>query len=74
MRKGEVKWYDKNKGYGFIKPEEGVGDVFVHSADITEENVKVLEAGDRVEFEMLETPHGPRAVNVRKVERLPVHP
>jgi CspA family cold shock protein len=66
MQKGEIKWYDQNKGYGFIKPDEGERDIFLHSAGIAPDSPRTFGAGDRVEFEVLDTPRGPRAVNVRK--------
>lgn len=66
MQRGQVKWYDDKRGYGFIKPELGERDVFVYSADIRDEGEKALKAGEPVEFEIVETARGPRAVNVHK--------
>lgn len=65
MLKGRVRWFAPQKGYGFIKLEETDQYVFVHYFDITDK--KILEPGDWVEFELMETPLGPRAIKVRKV-------
>ncbi|MFP4005336.1 MAG: cold shock domain-containing protein [Candidatus Hadarchaeia archaeon] len=62
--KGEVKFFNERKNYGFIDPEEGDEDLFVHRSDIEEEG---LSEGDEVEFEIEQSEKGPRAVQVRKV-------
>ncbi len=67
MLKGSVKWFDKDKGYGIILPEDGAQDVFVHFADVVDAEPH-LSGGERVEFEVIETPQGLRAVNVRRVD------
>ncbi|MCZ9635196.1 cold-shock protein [Rhodococcus sp. BH5] len=51
MAQGTVKWFDKNKGFGFIEPDGGGADVFAHYSQITGPGFKVLERGQRVEFE-----------------------
>lgn len=61
MKKGTVKFFNQAKGFGFIKPEDGNKDVFVHSSGL-EANVR---EGDTVMFELKEGPKGPCAVNVR---------
>ncbi len=66
MPKGKVKWFNENKGYGFIEQEDG-GDVFVHHGDITGEGFKVLGEGDEVEFEVEQGDKGPKAVKVVKL-------
>ncbi len=66
MPEGTVKWFDSNKGYGFIEREDGE-DVFVHYSEIEEEGFKNLEENQRVEFEVVETPKGLQAVEVKKV-------
>lgn len=66
MAKGTVKWFNNNKGYGFIT-QEGGPDVFVHYSAITGEGFKSLAEGEEVEFEVTNGPKGPQAVNVRKV-------
>ena len=63
---GEVKWFDSQKGYGFIEREDGE-DVFVHFSAIQEEGFKSLSEGDEVEFEIVEGDRGPQAANVVKV-------
>lgn len=63
---GEVKWFDSQKGYGFIEREDGE-DVFVHFSAIQEEGFKSLSEGDEVEFEIVEGDRGLQAANVVKV-------
>ncbi|HZJ58464.1 MAG TPA: cold-shock protein [Clostridia bacterium] len=60
---GTVKWFNSEKGFGFIVSEEGE-DVFVHFSAIQTEGYKTLEEGQRVEFEIEQSPRGPQAVNV----------
>ena len=64
--KGTVKWFNSNKGYGFITPEEGE-DVFVHFSAIQSEGYKNLDEGQAVEFEETNGPKGPQASDVRTV-------
>ena len=66
MEKGTVKWFNNSKGYGFISREEG-DDVFVHYNAIQNEGFKTLEEGDKVEFEIEQSPKGLQATNVTKV-------
>lgn len=67
---GTVKWFNARKGYGFITREDGQGEVFVHFSDITGQmGYRTLEEGQRVEFEVANTPRGPKAQNVRVVSR-----
>ena len=63
MTKGTVKWFNNQKGYGFISDEQG-NDVFVHYSGIAAEGFKSLEEGQAVEFEVTEGEKGPQAVNV----------
>ncbi len=63
---GSVKWFNPEKGYGFIEKEDG-NDVFVHYSAIEEEGFKTLEEGQQVEFEVVEADRGPQATNVTKL-------
>ena len=65
MADGTVKWFDKKKGYGFIEYEGG-NDVFVHYTSFADENLRTLEDGDKVSFEIVQGEKGPRADNVKK--------
>ena len=63
MSNGTVKWFNAEKGYGFIEREEG-GDVFVHFSAIQADGFKTLEEGQAVEFDVVEGPRGAQAANV----------
>lgn len=65
--KGTVKWFSDQKGYGFITPEGGAKDVFVHYSALPGEGFKTLDDGAAVEFEIVEGPKGQQAANVRKI-------
>ncbi|MBS3943190.1 MAG: cold-shock protein [Dethiobacter sp.] len=60
---GTVKWFNAEKGYGFIESDEG-GDVFVHFSAIQGEGFKTLDEGQRVKYELVEGNRGPQASNV----------
>lgn len=64
--KGRVKWFDSEKGFGFLTMEEGK-DVFVHFSAIQSDGFKSLNEGDAVEFDIKETDRGPQAANVVKI-------
>lgn len=66
MSKGIVKWFSSQKGYGFITPEDGSKDVFVHFSAIQSEGYKKLDEGDKVEFEVVDGDKGKQAGNVVK--------
>ena len=66
MNKGTVKWFNNQKGYGFISDESG-NDVFVHFTGIVGDGFKSLEEGAAVEFEVKKKEKGPQAVNVTKL-------
>lgn len=61
---GTVKWFNDEKGYGFITPEDGSKDCFVHHSAIQGQGFKSLAEGERVEFEIVDGPKGPAAENV----------
>jgi len=66
MPNGTVKWFSNQKGYGFITPENGGSDVFVHHSAILGEGYKTLNEGDVVQFEVVRGPKGDQAANVSK--------
>ncbi|MFD2760076.1 cold shock domain-containing protein [Lentibacillus juripiscarius] len=66
MLNGTVKWFNAEKGFGFIEREEG-DDVFVHFSAINAEGFKTLEDGENVEFEIVEGNRGPQAANVTRL-------
>lgn len=66
MSKGTVKWFNNQKGYGFICDEEGK-DVFVHYSGLNMEGYKTLEEGAEVEFDVIDGAKGPQATNVTKL-------
>lgn len=67
MPQGKVKWFDEAKGYGFIVPNEGGKEVFVHYSSIEGNGFKTLKEGDLVSYELTEGPKGPQATKVTKV-------
>jgi len=66
VSEGQVKWFNEKKGYGFIQQENGQ-DLFVHYSAIQSEGFKTLTEGQKVRFEVEETPKGPKAKNVQIV-------
>ncbi len=66
MARGTVKWFSDQKGYGFITPEDGSKDLFVHHSGIKGEGFKSLQEGQGVEFEVTSGPKGPQAIEVVK--------
>ncbi|HET8678674.1 MAG TPA: cold-shock protein [bacterium] len=68
MPRGSVKWFSAEKGYGFITPDDGTKDLFVHHSAIQADGFRTLNEGDKVEFEVTQGQKGPQAVNVRTVQ------
>jgi cold shock protein len=66
MSTGKVKWFNESKGYGFIEPDGGGRDIFVHYSAIQGEGYKTLSEGQPVEFEVTQGDKGPQAANVMK--------
>ena len=67
MAQGTVKWFNAEKGFGFIAQEGGGDDVFVHFSAIQMQGYKALEENQKVSFEVTQGPKGPQAENVRPV-------
>lgn len=65
MATGKVKWFNDQKGFGFITPDDGGKDLFVHHSEIQADGFRTLQEGQAVEFEVAESDKGPKAVNVR---------
>ena len=67
MATGVVKWFSDEKGFGFITPDDGEKDAFVHFSAIARNGFRSLEEGARVEYELGEGAKGPQASNVRVI-------
>ncbi|CAM3585997.1 cold-shock protein [Occultella aeris] len=67
MTTGIVKWFNAEKGFGFIAPEDGSADVFAHYSAIATSGYRTLEENQRVEFEVTQGPKGPQASDIRPV-------
>jgi CspA family cold shock protein len=64
---GTVKWFNESKGYGFITPDDGGQDLFVHFSEIQGEGYKTLREGDKVSFDQGQGQKGPQATRVEKI-------
>ena len=67
MNKGTVKWFNNKKGFGFITPEDGSEDLFVHYSEVKSDGYRTLDEGQEVEFEVTEGDKGLQATNVTPV-------
>lgn len=65
MATGTVKWFNSEKGFGFIEPDDGTPDVFAHYSSIASSGYRSLEEGQKVEYDAERGPKGPQAANVR---------
>lgn len=68
MSTGQVKWFNNAKGFGFILPDGGGGDLFAHYSAITMEGYKTLKAGQAVSFDVIEGPKGLHAINISPIK------
>ena len=67
MAQGTVKWFNPDKGFGFIAPDDGSADVFVHFSAIDSTGYRTLEENQKVEYNVTQGPKGPQAAQVRPV-------
>ena len=67
MAQGTVKWFNAEKGFGFITPDDGGADVFAHFSAIASSGYRTLDENQRVEFEIAQGQKGPQAANIRPV-------
>ena len=67
MATGKVKWFNDQKGFGFIQPENGGKDIFVHHSVIEGQGFRTLQDGESVEYEAEEGPKGSKAIKVRRI-------
>ena len=68
MATGTVKWFNKTKGFGFIVPDEGEKDVFVHITAVLDSGLQELNEGQKVSFQSIEEPKGLKAVEIAAIE------
>ncbi len=67
MAQGTVKWFNTDKGYGFIAPDDGTADVFVHHSAIKTDGYRALQDNQRIEFTAIQGTKGPQAQDVRPI-------
>ncbi len=67
MSAGTVKWFNETKGFGFITPDDGGKDLFVHLSSVQASGMTTLKENDKVQFEVEQSPKGPRAANLKLV-------
>jgi cold shock protein len=71
MAVGTVKWFNDAKGFGFIEPEAGGGDVFAHFSAVQMDGFRTLKQGSRVSYDLVQGPKGHLAQNIRPVDAMP---
>ena len=67
MAKGKVKWFNDQKGFGFITPDDGSADLFAHFQEIQGDGFKSLAEGQEIEFEVTTSEKGPKAIKIKKM-------
>ena len=67
MATGTVKWFNADKGFGFIAPDDGSADVFAHFSAINSSGCRSLDENDKVEYEVQQGPKGPQAANINVI-------
>ena len=67
--KGTVKWFNGKKGFGFIEREDKEKDAFVHASAVKAAGIRLLNEGDKIEFELEDGAKGPSAVNLKKIDQ-----
>lgn len=72
MATGTVKWFNDAKGFGFIEPEQGGGDVFAHFSAIQMDGFRTLKQGSKVSYELIQGPKGQLAQNIRQLDDEPL--
>ena len=65
MSNGTVKWYNARKGFGFVEREDSEKDVFIHASAVKAGGLKRLEVGQKISFDIEESPKGPNAINIK---------
>ena len=71
---GKVKWFNENKGYGFILSDDGARDIFVHYSEIRDDGYRTLAEGETVEYELMDSPKGPQAKSVLRNQKIGAAP
>ena len=66
--KGTVKWFNSKKGFGFIEREDKEKDAFVHASAVKDAGIRILNEGDKVEFDLEDGAKGPSVVNLKKID------
>ncbi|MEG7712451.1 cold-shock protein [Listeria monocytogenes] len=67
MKTGTVSWFSNKLGYGFITPDDGEKDIFVHYSGVNMKGYKTLEKGERVSYDVVQGEKGPQAENVQRI-------
>tara|TARA_B100001121_G_C18185447_1_gene387650 strand:- start:123 stop:347 length:225 start_codon:yes stop_codon:yes gene_type:complete len=65
---GVVKWYNSKKGYGFVAPDDGSKDIFIHASALRDANIRYLQENDKIKYTVQQSEKGPSCINISKVE------